>query len=457
MESKFFGSSPIVGSTKRGLTNDREEEQSPAAKRAKRVKHAKKRRAKNERDSEDYVEQQDWVYFDTSPATGSPIVQKQSPAKPPTPFPLKLAAHQFQAQKSAGKAHGGAELDVVQKEETKIKHTLSDGGKHSPTHDATKTAANTRKIRAERDFKSKTKHAVNNGSAKISAVAGPSKPAIQHQRAAEEFPMDLSSPAGITPPIDYTFKAFPNPRISPPLTSKKSNPDAPQVTIHNTDSTSEPAEAVQPLASPTLPAGAAPAGTKTLKAINKHLKALEAKLTAAGCANHNDSTEQNKNDSMEIRSLRNDLTRLQSRLERDELRAAVRHEVLFNSLVKVSSDVAALGRLVQAHEQQPQQENNDEKVQGAGNSHSITEAAAADAEHLGGCATPRAKKTKDNAMHNGGGSGKRKAGMEQSRKTLEQCLRIYTEDLNRASSAEDVSKYGGLCVQYARDLFKTLG
>jgi hypothetical protein len=47
--------------------------------------------------------------------------------------------------------------------------------------------------------------------------------------------------------------------------------------------------------------------------------------------------------------------------------------------------------------------------------------------------------------------------MQQSRKTLEQCLRIYTEDMNRAGSSEEVAKYGGLVVQYAGDLFKTLG
>lgn len=52
---------------------------------------------------------------------------------------------------------------------------------------------------------------------------------------------------------------------------------------------------------------------------------------------------------------------------------------------------------------------------------------------------------------------RRTASMRQSRKTLEQCLRTFTEDMNRAGSAEEVEKYGGFCVKYARDLFKTLG
>jgi hypothetical protein len=47
--------------------------------------------------------------------------------------------------------------------------------------------------------------------------------------------------------------------------------------------------------------------------------------------------------------------------------------------------------------------------------------------------------------------------MLQSRKTLEQCLAIYTEDMDRAGTREEVVKYGGLAVQYAGDLFKTLG
>ncbi|KAH6623757.1 hypothetical protein F5144DRAFT_595869 [Chaetomium tenue] len=47
--------------------------------------------------------------------------------------------------------------------------------------------------------------------------------------------------------------------------------------------------------------------------------------------------------------------------------------------------------------------------------------------------------------------------MLQSRKTLEQCLAIYTEDMDRAETREEVVKYGGLAVQYAGDLFKTLG
>ncbi|KAK3291941.1 uncharacterized protein B0H64DRAFT_420151 [Chaetomium fimeti] len=47
--------------------------------------------------------------------------------------------------------------------------------------------------------------------------------------------------------------------------------------------------------------------------------------------------------------------------------------------------------------------------------------------------------------------------MLQSRKTLERCLGSYTVDMERAGTREEVAKYGGLAVQYAGDLFKTLG
>jgi hypothetical protein len=52
---------------------------------------------------------------------------------------------------------------------------------------------------------------------------------------------------------------------------------------------------------------------------------------------------------------------------------------------------------------------------------------------------------------------KQKVSLRKSRKTLKQCLRSYTGDMDRAGSMDDVKKYGGLCVQYAEDLFKTLG
>ena len=47
--------------------------------------------------------------------------------------------------------------------------------------------------------------------------------------------------------------------------------------------------------------------------------------------------------------------------------------------------------------------------------------------------------------------------MQQARKTMEQCLRIYSEDMEKATTSEEVERYAGLVVKYAGDLFKTLG
>src|SRR5690606_25358535 len=105
-------------------------------------------------------------------------------------------------------------------------------------------------------------------------------------------------------------------------------------------------------------------GTKTLKAINKHLKALEAKLTTTTTPSSPDQDQITQ----ELHALRSTMTQLQTRLECDELRASIRHSMLFNALVKVSTDVGVLGGLVQQIQEQQQQQQQqlvDEQNDGA--------------------------------------------------------------------------------------------
>jgi hypothetical protein len=196
-------------------------------------------------------------------------------------------------------------------------------------------------------------------------------------------------------------------------------------------------------------APANPSGTKTLKAINKHLKALEAKLTTTTTA----SSSSPDQITYEIISLRSTMSQLQTRLECDELRASIRHNMLFNALVKVSTDVGMLsGMIQQVQEQQQvvdgQGQNDGADADGSGENNTTNGASVVNG-------TPRVSASVAAAVT--AAKDKRGKAMRQSRKTYEQCLGIYTEDMNRAGDREGVEKYGGLCVQYAGDLFKTLG
>jgi hypothetical protein len=169
MESPFFESSPLVRSAKRGRPE--ELAQSPTAKlarRAKRVKSGKKRRDEGVNDSAISAGQSDLGYFDASPAT-----QKD----------------------------------------------LGDNEMYDATaQNSPKTEANTRKARSEADHKRKHKHPrlkLNlNGNEWIPAVAGPSRPRAEHEELAEQTSRELTPLSDTAPPVDYTFKSFPNPTTS---------------------------------------------------------------------------------------------------------------------------------------------------------------------------------------------------------------------------------------------------
>jgi hypothetical protein len=486
MESKFFDSSPRAGSAKRGFSDDPQD--SPTAKRAKRSRHSKKHRSKGEKDSDGYVEQQDWVSFDNGPAPFSPIARKQTSHKPLTPFPLK-EAHRAHVQKSAEKAK---ELkNENKKDNAGAKKDVKEGVKQPAAQSSPKTEANARKTRAEPGSKNEArdtidndhskvsavpapckadpgpkkhpKHAINHASSTVPAVAGPSKPRIHKLALA---PKELTPLSDIHPPVDYSFKAFPNPPIIqfPPFKKSKepTEPKVPEpkptdpVPIDETQKESTAAMDLDLDTSP-IPAAAlaAPAGTKTLKAINKHLKALESAATAYP-THLNDA----------ITSLRTDIAHLHARLDRDELRASIRHEILFNALVKVSGDVCALNARVDEQQHQQQQQNHmmqqEQDHDGPdGENTAATTNGTAVTSHVG--VTNGKDKDKESAIMDREKEREhalkynKTKSMQQARKTLEQCLRIYTEDMNRAGSAEEVGRYGGLCVQYAGDLFKTLG
>ncbi|KAK0625426.1 hypothetical protein B0T17DRAFT_273058 [Bombardia bombarda] len=147
----------------------------------------------------------------------------------------------------------------------------------------------------------------------------------------------------------------------------------------------------------------------------------------------------------EMRSIRRSITALEGRRQCDEARAALRFDILFNTLKKVSQDVNYL------------------RLRGKDNNNNPGSSApvAASPDHT---ATPLTDKARRAKMKKEGATATATANNEtnsprreksQRKKTMEQCLKLYTEHMNKAENLEDVRKTGKLCVQYAEDLFKT--
>ncbi|KAL2151456.1 hypothetical protein VTH82DRAFT_6554 [Thermothelomyces myriococcoides] len=202
----------------------------------------------------------------------------------------------------------------------------------------------------------------------------------------------------------------------------------------------------------------APASTKVLRAINKRLKALETGFFADSASKRRPKKYQ-MIPRKEIKALQTDIARLHERLDCEKLRAAFRHSMLFNSLTKLAGDVGVLSSqvaLLLAGDWREQAESDNH------HNHHPVDSTADGGQGVGaGIAGVGAGATDVSSRAQLAGNSSRvhklTKNMQRSRKTLEQCLMRYTEDMNRAESREDVVKYGGLVVQYAGDLFKTFG
>ncbi|KAH6847139.1 hypothetical protein B0I37DRAFT_430429 [Chaetomium sp. MPI-CAGE-AT-0009] len=474
-----FPSSPNVGPAKRSFSDELQD--SPTAKRAKRARPNKKDRTKGPKgakdDSNGSVEQKARASSDHIP--GIDIPRKETPINPPISFPLKEIP-KIHVPKAAEKAlkkerkknrlkknelesnelnKNESNDNEVKKNESKAKKDAKNGAEYLAAQDTPKTQANTRKTRAEPN--NEPKYPINNGTSEIPAIAGPSKTKTSKQKPAYES-KELTPISNFTPTRDYTFKAYPNPL--PAITQPPKQPKSPNPNGTNAAKLPPNTDISPPSSPPLVPALATPSGTKTLKAINKQLRALSSHFspTTSSPSNnpHQDKQQQQQQQQQqatehaaaatqeEIARLRADITRLHERLDRDGLRAAARHTMLFNALVKVAGDVGAVAGEVRALGCGDGGNTMlGDGVSGGGNG------GGGDGEGGGGVGTPRAgsaataKEVRE----------KLSRSMLQSRKTLEQCLGIYTEDMERAGTREEVVKYAGLAVQYAGDLFKTLG
>ena len=325
-QGHFFNSSPVLGPVKHA--NSDAPEDSPTAKRAKRVKRGKKHRSKD-RHSDGYTFQDDWVSFTGSPAPSSPL-RGDTPVKPLTPFPLK-AAYEAHVKKSAEKLNG------TKKDEAK------DLGENVKGEEI--------KAKTECDSVGDVKHSSQKNGTKSSPIVktepedGPLPDAILDSIADTMAPVHLNA----------------SPSASSSKSAKKTgNGTASPVILNGNKSDVGTTPAPTP----------APAGTKTLKSINKHLKALENKIdaltslsstpaTTNATYTSSSSTLHATNGAEAIQSLRADMiSSLHQRLDLAELRATVRHEILFNALVKISTDLSKVGHDIQVYQQQQQQSHS---------------------------------------------------------------------------------------------------
>ncbi|KAK3384906.1 hypothetical protein B0H63DRAFT_522253 [Podospora didyma] len=194
--------------------------------------------------------------------------------------------------------------------------------------------------------------------------------------------------------------------------------------------------------------------SKILKNIWKHLKKLEEMLDKG-------SQGSNDNISKQLEVLQREIT---ARQQRDEVRASIRHEIIFSALKKISLDVNWMRQEMQVQVEmlaQMQQlgEHNAVGAQNEGKARNKQQRRRRDDKNESDEAattpsvtgTPRAnKKTSPRnkaEIRNAKTKGKR---------ALEQCLKLFTDEMNNAATVDDVKRKGELCTRYAKDLLKTL-
>ena len=239
---------------------------------------------------------------------------------------------------------------------------------------------------------------------------------------------------------------IPSPNTSPlPLRWEKPSPPKPKLTMKppppaqmeiEYTSATEPSSTVKSSSytshsdqedDTTMTAGHTPgpgkssaASVKDLKTVTKRLQSLDDRLGAYP-----------KTLQKELASLKDSIHALEERTQRNEIRAAIRHDIIFDALKKISQDVNQV------------------------RSESLKRAAAemaTDDEGGEGSST---------VLGSGEKISKRKIkvpkspGKNQARKTMERCLNQYMDKMNNAVSVDEVKQTGSLCKQYAEDLIKT--
>lgn len=146
---------------------------------------------------------------------------------------------------------------------------------------------------------------------------------------------------------------------------------------------------------------------KDLKTVTKRLKSLDDQLTAY--------PENLKN---ELVTLKKTIHALEERTQRNEIRAAIRHDIIFDALKKISEDV----NQIRSSSKRMAAEMTD------------------DEEELPGSVEK---------------SNSKKKIKKSQKSTIEMLLSRFTEQMNEAATVEEVKETGVLCKKYADDLIKT--
>ncbi|KAK0716643.1 hypothetical protein B0T21DRAFT_415357 [Apiosordaria backusii] len=147
---------------------------------------------------------------------------------------------------------------------------------------------------------------------------------------------------------------------------------------------------------------------KTIKAL---LQSLEAKIDALPSDGQGQQQDKMKSLTKELREVFNGVVTLSGRVHRDEMRAAVRHEILFNGMKKIAGELGVVRRQGEAV-----------------------------MNHLG------LKAESPQGVHK---KWEEKDKNREGRKALENCLRFHLEDMGRAKGKEQVEEKGRLAVEYA--------
>ncbi|KAK3321943.1 hypothetical protein B0H66DRAFT_552979 [Apodospora peruviana] len=163
-----------------------------------------------------------------------------------------------------------------------------------------------------------------------------------------------------------------------------------------------------------------------LQEINKSLKLLDEKANKANTVALMFSSN--------LADFKRDILAVEERSQRNEARAAIRHQILFAALKKISRDV------------------NQIKAANAVVSYSKDSDADAAAAGTPGGETPHPKRPKSPVL------AKRKSmslSDPTARSTMERLLAQYMEKMDQAATVDEVRETGKLCIKYAVDLIKT--
>lgn len=129
----------------------------------------------------------------------------------------------------------------------------------------------------------------------------------------------------------------------------------------------------------------------------------------------------------QMAATRKEIATLENNRRRDAAAVAIRHDIVFNALRKISHDVSKLQR------QGNSASHGDAEAQDFRTPHTLSQARAG---------SPRAEKTVPTKE-------------DKQRGTMELLLRTYMEQMDEEKDVTKVKEIGQLCVRYAGDLIKT--